>query len=216
MDQRKSFVSKYWDQTDFTDYSAPDIVAWKLARSAIEHENMLVNHRMTWFLSTQAFLFSAFAILLTSNAIKENVGDFFQIPALLLGTIGLLGLYAALSTQDGLRRAYIATQIITDNYNNLLEANNADPIVPNLHLWRRPMIFSQQWLPIVALFVWCVLITGGVALYTPEFRESLKYITIDNVLKFMSYIATLGLGIGIMKLRSLGHSIYRSITPPRQ
>lgn len=37
---------------------------WKRARSVMEHENLLVNHRMTWFLMSQAALFTAFALLM--------------------------------------------------------------------------------------------------------------------------------------------------------
>src|SRR4051812_11981515 len=31
---------------------------WQRVRAAIEHENLLTNHRVTWLLSSQAFLFT--------------------------------------------------------------------------------------------------------------------------------------------------------------
>jgi hypothetical protein len=36
------------------------IIDWERTRSAIEHENELTNHRFTWLLATQGFLFTAF------------------------------------------------------------------------------------------------------------------------------------------------------------
>lgn len=38
-----------WDE-----FHDVDIVNWKRVRSALEHENLLVNHRLTWLLSSQA------------------------------------------------------------------------------------------------------------------------------------------------------------------
>jgi len=38
----------------------PFLTQWRLVRSAIEHENTLKSHRVTWFLATQLFLFTGF------------------------------------------------------------------------------------------------------------------------------------------------------------
>ena len=38
--------------------------SWKLARSVVEHENDLVNHRITWLLATHAALLAALFVLL--------------------------------------------------------------------------------------------------------------------------------------------------------
>ena len=37
---------------------------WKLVRSAIEHENTLINYRISWLLATQLFLFAVFSSIL--------------------------------------------------------------------------------------------------------------------------------------------------------
>jgi hypothetical protein len=45
---------------DWSEFNDPEIINWKRVRSAIEHENELTNHRLTWLLTSQAFLFAAF------------------------------------------------------------------------------------------------------------------------------------------------------------
>jgi hypothetical protein len=47
-----------WDE-----FKDPEIVDWKRARAAIEHENCLTNHRFTWLLSSQGFLVGAFLVV---------------------------------------------------------------------------------------------------------------------------------------------------------
>src|ERR671924_552993 len=39
---------------------------YQLIRSQIEHEDNLINQRLSWFVAAQAFLFSAYAILLNA------------------------------------------------------------------------------------------------------------------------------------------------------
>ena len=44
---------------------------WKLVRSAIEHENTLINYRISWLLATQLFLFAVFSSIFV-EAIKND------------------------------------------------------------------------------------------------------------------------------------------------
>jgi hypothetical protein len=55
-----------WDE-----FHDDEIVNWKRIRSVIQHENELTHHRITWLLSSQAFLFAAFVT--TLNGISEKV-----------------------------------------------------------------------------------------------------------------------------------------------
>jgi hypothetical protein len=47
------------------------LAQWKLVRSAIEHENTLVSHRVTWFLATQLFLFAGFSSIFVKAVEKD-------------------------------------------------------------------------------------------------------------------------------------------------
>ena len=44
---------------DFDEFKDQEYADWRRIRLAIEHENMLVNHRITWLLTSQAFLIAA-------------------------------------------------------------------------------------------------------------------------------------------------------------
>lgn len=199
-----SYTSKYWGDKDFAEDAAPDIVAWRLARSAIEHENSLVNHRMTWFLTSQAFLFSAFVLVFIAQS-KGDLKDLEPLPALILGAIGFFGGYFALATQDGLSRAFIATSRVTNSYRKLAHNNTFDPIVPPLHLWEPPKFFSQQKLPIAALALWIVLVLGCIIFPFPEIREQIKSITVESVLKILSYLLFAAIGYALRGSRFFRH-----------
>jgi hypothetical protein len=46
--------------------SISGIQYYRIIRSQIEHEDNLINQRLSWFVAAQAFLFSAYAILLNA------------------------------------------------------------------------------------------------------------------------------------------------------
>ncbi|MEB3325512.1 MAG: hypothetical protein VKM17_09295, partial [Cyanobacteriota bacterium] len=71
---------------EFKDKATTD---WKRIRSAIEHENTLVNHRLTWLLTSQAFLFAGFGLVFTS--MKNSSFDIIY-SLLLLSLISLVGI----------------------------------------------------------------------------------------------------------------------------
>lgn len=50
---------------------------WQLVRAAIEHENTLVNYRLTWFCMLQGFLFTAFGVILDAWTKPEKSEHFF-------------------------------------------------------------------------------------------------------------------------------------------
>lgn len=71
---------------EFKDRATTD---WKRIRAAIEHENTLVNHRLTWLLTSQGFLFAGFGLVFTS--MKESSLDIIY-SLLLLSLISLVGM----------------------------------------------------------------------------------------------------------------------------
>ena len=65
---------------------------YKRVRSQIEHEDTLTNHRMTWLLTPNAFLFTGFALALSAIS-KEKVGaDILRLAQWLFTIIPILGL----------------------------------------------------------------------------------------------------------------------------
>src|SRR6478735_3272731 len=88
---------------DFCESNAPDITVWKLVRSAIEHENALINHRLTWFFSTQAFLLTVFfaVVAYSDKQFFQEMASIETLTVLFL-TIGFLAIYMCLVTQNGI------------------------------------------------------------------------------------------------------------------
>lgn len=48
----------------YSEFMNRDIINWKRARSVIEHENILINHRITWLVWSQAALLAASGVLM--------------------------------------------------------------------------------------------------------------------------------------------------------
>ncbi|MGD1853936.1 MAG: hypothetical protein ACFB2W_06750 [Leptolyngbyaceae cyanobacterium] len=74
---------------------------WKRIRSAIEHENTLVNYRQTWLLTSQAFLLTAFGSLLIASDPNQANNDF----SVLLKIIPIVGLFVCALLQRSLNAA---------------------------------------------------------------------------------------------------------------
>ena len=73
---------------------------WKRIRQAIEHENTLVNHRLTWLLTSQGFLFAGFGLVFTHEK------GFTELPSLLvLSVISAVGIALSVKTYMDIERA---------------------------------------------------------------------------------------------------------------
>ena len=125
-----------YPESGFNEFTAPDVTAWKLARSAIEHENNLVNHRMTWFFSSQEFLLTAFFVVaqFSDKPVIKDLDSLRMLPVLFV-TIGFLAIYMCMVTQNGIERAYAALDDVTAHYDRLREQHRFVR-VPPLHFWR--------------------------------------------------------------------------------
>jgi hypothetical protein len=93
------------------------IALYNVYRDYVKHENTLMNVRMTWFLTTQAFLFSSYALLNQKRISAGNfelisswqefiggVTDFkFKFSIIILMLICFFGIFTA-------RRSYISVR----------------------------------------------------------------------------------------------------------
>jgi hypothetical protein len=68
------------------------IVDYKRVRSQIEHEDTLTNHRMTWLLTSNAFLFTGFALTLSAISKDKVEPDLLRLAKWLFTIIPILGL----------------------------------------------------------------------------------------------------------------------------
>jgi hypothetical protein len=110
----------YPNDGSFDESKSPDISAWKLARANIEHENNLVNQRLTWLLASQTVLFSAFGLLFLASAKTGELINSAQVPVdILLTALGLFALYFCFAISIALEQAFEAIDSIADWYEKL-------------------------------------------------------------------------------------------------
>lgn len=92
----------------FDEFKDRDFADWKRVRSSIEHENLLVNHRLSWLFASHAFLLSAFAVVFNAarNTPLDSSYDLARVQyQILLILIVLLGTFLCLSIFNGLQEA---------------------------------------------------------------------------------------------------------------
>ena len=67
----------------------PWIDYYRMLRSRIEHEDNLVTQRLSWFLASQAFLFSGFAIVLNAPMQSRFGSDIYVIYLRMIPMLGI-------------------------------------------------------------------------------------------------------------------------------
>jgi hypothetical protein len=85
-------------ELSFDEFKDVEIADWKRVRSAIEHENMLINHRLSWLFSSQAFLLAAFTFSFKELAKTE-------VPYALPIAIAVFGIALCIQFQRGIKSA---------------------------------------------------------------------------------------------------------------
>lgn len=100
-----NLVLQRLNDLQFDEMKDKEFANWKRVRISIEHENHLVNHRLNWLFSSQAFLFTAFVVVFNAwKSIQDSLdsGNHFLY---LLGIISMVGVFTCLSIQNGLNAA---------------------------------------------------------------------------------------------------------------
>jgi hypothetical protein len=157
----------------------PFLTQWRLVRSAIEHENTLVSHRVTWFLATQLFLFTGFTSIFVEAVKSDYLFRSLKVYAALV-IIFLMGIYVCILAWANLRAAQkmikrlqnwwlIHCRDATKNTTNddILKnwifsvkygtgQNNFPPVngifTSNMH-----MVFDEIQLPVALAIFWLIL-----------------------------------------------------------
>jgi hypothetical protein len=93
------------EEIDWTEFKDPEIVDWKRVRSAIEHENELTNHRFTWLMASQAFLFAAFGFTWHASTQTDVAADYRPLYQVALAVFALTGILICMFLSLGIRAA---------------------------------------------------------------------------------------------------------------
>lgn len=77
---------KQFELLRFDEFKNKELADWKRIRTAIEHENTLVNHRLTWLLTSQGFLFTGFGVVYST---KQTVNLYSTTILLVIAIVGM-------------------------------------------------------------------------------------------------------------------------------
>ena len=82
----------YDDANPWDEFKDPAVTRWKMARAAIEHENTLKNHRISWLILSQAFLFAAFAAVFNEGLKKSELFNSTRMLGF-MGAVCIIGIF---------------------------------------------------------------------------------------------------------------------------
>jgi|SRR5215813_2449406 len=162
-----------------------EIADWKRVRSVIEHENTLVNNRVTWLLVSQGFLLATYGTLLTSwgkGEFRVGRGTFV---ALLLAFFGISA-YICISMGIVLAAAVKHIKYVQCWWYEIKITDACGPAVekatysfsgrnlqhPYLQGWKarkRTRLFDTEFMPYFFLGGWIILVFIGVIVAYPTF-----------------------------------------------
>ena len=140
------------DDDQWDEFHDAEIVDWKRVRSAIEHENELTNHRLTWMLTSQAFLFAAFALMFqasTKTDVDKSLLPFYKY---VLAGISLTGILSAAYLSSGLAAAHKQHQLLEKWWADRITDDARHPPISGkppqffLPYYGFPFIFVLGWL----------------------------------------------------------------------
>lgn len=117
LDEKMDPLLKKPPSTELSDPATSHLDYYRILRGQIEHEDNLVGSRISWFVTSQSFLFSAYAIMASSA--PTNPAPVFTsskhvllviIPMIAIATavLILLGILSGLQAMSNLRDTYKA------------------------------------------------------------------------------------------------------------
>jgi hypothetical protein len=172
----------------------PEITDWRRVRSVIEHENSLVNNRVTWLLVSQGFLFAAYGTLLASwgkGELKIGAGTFvalllalFAISAYICLSIGIV-LAAAVkhikfthSWWYKIKMSTASAEVIEEATYSWSDRNQRHPYLQGWKARKHTRPFDTEFMPYFFLGGWTILVFIGVIVAYPTFwTEFLNVLT---------------------------------------
>ncbi|MEB3301369.1 MAG: hypothetical protein VKN56_05295 [Cyanobacteriota bacterium] len=149
------------------------LTQWRLVRSAIEHENTLKSHRVTWFLATQLFLFTGFTSIFIEAVKNDSLFRSLKVYSV-LAIIFLLGIYVCILAWTSLCAAQkmiarlqnwwlIHCHNTSDNWKDwILSAKygtgqKSFPPVNGIFTSNMHIIFDETYLPVALALFWSIL-----------------------------------------------------------
>ncbi len=133
---------------------------YRIIRSQLEHEDTLIGNRISWFVTAQAFLFSAYAIV--SGAQSADRLMFPRQPALVLQSVPLVAMIVVMVIYPPILAGVRAMHDLRRLYDR--HVSSPDPSLPPVHGLKGTILLGHLaplLLPPLFLVVWLVLYIRG-------------------------------------------------------
>lgn len=101
-----------------TDNEKDDITIYQAFRGQLEHEDNLINQRVSWLVGSQSFLFVPYVLLVTA-APNTPIGEILALKNELSMVIVSIGILSCLAIGFGIYAALEARRIIMERYRSL-------------------------------------------------------------------------------------------------
>jgi hypothetical protein len=132
---------------------------YKIIRSQIEHEDNLINQRLSWFVASQSFFFSAYAILLNAP-VEARQPEFAEQQSILFLMIPIVAICTSVLIYTTITAAMIAMYNLRKNLDkHAITQLRGD--LPPVEGYRQTLILGQAapvLMPLVFLIVWAYLL----------------------------------------------------------
>jgi hypothetical protein len=201
-----------WDE-----FKDKEFANWKRVRLAIEHENLLTNHRVTWLLSTQGFIFAAFFVAYGTPTRIPSPNPPTETPTLtnyepILVILAIMGIVISLWLATGIRAAAQQHDHLVKWWKQQFSGGKPPLTHPDicgeapvtllgarLPYYVFGLIFSSAWLTILAVVL---------SRYLIPYTESIIQITV--ILFAILSLFLIGYYFGSRKTNRLGANSDRS------
>jgi len=152
------------------------IAIYNVYRDYVKHEDTLMNVRMTWFLTMQAFLFSCYALLNQKRisagnfelirSWQEFIGDItdmkFKFSIIILMLICFFGYFTARRSYISVRAASLAIVALRSKWDTEFAQNGAFLSLPGITGGGDEKARDEGWasaafLPTAAMVIWVLI-----------------------------------------------------------
>jgi hypothetical protein len=135
---------------------------YRLVRSQIEHEDNLVSQRLSWFLASQSFLFTAYAITL-NGPVQLHFQHLEAQERLLIHLLPMVAILSAALIWLSIFAGFRAMRRLRDDFYRAAGSDLPSGLPP-IQTTGRTLLGGQLGpvaLPLIFLAVWLVLLLRG-------------------------------------------------------
>lgn len=156
---------------DFDESKDRAYADWKRVRFAIEHENNLMNQRLTWLFTSQAFLFSAFALILAAFLKGDIEPDLAPYISLMLAVLATTGGYICLPVAVLLIAAVRQLRTLTTWWDSVCQDKSKHPKLHDFVERKMLSFLNAENVPFAFFFAWVLLLLLSLLAIIPKVRD---------------------------------------------